>query len=444
MSQDLTQRLQAELDAAAARYVERNPRSKALHDEAVKSMPGGNTRTVLYAGPFPIAMKSGTGFQITSEDGHTYTDLTAEFTAALYGHSHPVILSAIGDVLKNTGLNVGATTAQEQVFARELCSRFHLEHVRFANSGTEANLHALAAAKAFTKKRKVVAFSGGYHGAVLGFKGGKPEANNVDLGDWIVARYNDLESARSAVSSEGVAAVIVEGMQGSGGGIPGNPEFLAGIQEAASKASSHAATHAGVLMILDEVMTSRFGPGGLAEQQGLAPDLKTFGKYLGGGLAFGAFGGRADIMAAFDPRLPGSLSHSGTFNNNTLVTHAGYAGLSKVYRPEVATQFTKRGDELRESLNEVTKGTRVCFTGMGTILGVHFPNDGTRDIQRGGEVEEDDELRTLFWFDMLEEGFWVVRRGFIALVLETPNSELERFVRCVEAFVSKHADLVKL
>ncbi|KAH7022637.1 pyridoxal phosphate-dependent transferase [Ilyonectria destructans] len=436
MSAEFAQLLQAKLDAATARYAERNPRSKALHDEAVKSMPGGNTRTVLHVGPFPVVMKSGKGFQITSEDGHTYTDLTAEFTAALYGHSNPVILSTIGDVLQNTGMNIGATTSQEQVFARELCRRFHIEHVRFTNSGTEANLHALAAARAFTKKRKVVAFGGGYHGGVLGFAGGKPGANNVDLEDWIVAKYNDLESARSAISTDGVAAVIVEGMQGSGGAITGKPEFLKGIQEAAAQA--------GVLVILDEVMTSRFTAGGLAELRGLKPDLKTFGKYLGGGLAFGAFGGRADVMAAFDPRLPGALSHSGTFNNNTLVTHAGYAGLTKVYTPEVASQFTKRGDEFRERLNEVTKGTRVCFTGMGTILGVHFPEDGTRDIERGGVVKENPGLKTLFWFDMLEEGFWVVQRGFIALVLETPESELERFVRCVEAFVSKHAGLVRL
>jgi glutamate-1-semialdehyde 2,1-aminomutase len=163
--------------------------------------------------------------------------LTAEFTAALYGHSNPVILSAINNALKTTGLNVGATTAQEQVFARELCQRFDLEHVRFANSGTEANLHALAAARAFTKKRRVVAFGGGYHGAVIGFANDKPAANNVDPEDWIVAKYNDLESARAAIESEGVAAVIVEGMQGSGGGITGKQEFLKGLQEAAQKAS---------------------------------------------------------------------------------------------------------------------------------------------------------------------------------------------------------------
>ncbi|KAL5619112.1 hypothetical protein FOVSG1_001334 [Fusarium oxysporum f. sp. vasinfectum] len=436
MSSELIQQIQAELEAATTRYIDRNPRSKALHDEALKSMPGGNTRTVLHASPFPVVIKSGKGHQITSEDGHTYTDFTGEFTAALYGHSNPVIISAIRDVLDNVGMNVGGNTAQEQIFAREVCSRFNLEHVRFCNSGTEANIHALAAARAFTKKRKVVTFSGGYHGAVIGFKGGKPEANNVDLDDWVVARYNDLDSARAAIESEGIAAVLVEGMQGSGGGIPGHPEFLQGIQEIAG--------NAGVLFIIDEVMTSRLSGGGISEMRGLKPDLKTFGKYLGGGLAFGAFGGRADIMAAFDPRLPTALSHSGTFNNNTLVTHAGYAGLTKIYTPEVAAQFTRSGDELMERLNVVTKDTRVVFTGIGTIMGVHFPKDGSRVIERSGEVEELDSLRDLFWLEMMEEGFWVVRRGFMALVLDTPTDEFDRFVSCVEAWVSKRARMVKI
>ncbi|KAI3586366.1 pyridoxal phosphate-dependent transferase [Fusarium oxysporum f. sp. albedinis] len=436
MSSELIQQIQAELEAATTRYIDRNPRSKALHDEALKSMPGGNTRTVLHASPFPVVIKSGKGHQITSEDGHTYTDFTGEFTAALYGHSNPVIISAIRDVLDNVGMNVGGNTAQEQIFAREVCSRFNLEHVRFCNSGTEANIHALAAARAFTKKRKVVTFSGGYHGAVIGFKGGKPEANNVDLDDWVVARYNDLDSARAAIESEGIAAVLVEGMQGSGGGIPGHPGFLQGIQEIAG--------NAGVLFIIDEVMTSRLSGGGISEMRGLKPDLKTFGKYLGGGLAFGAFGGRADIMAAFDPRLPTALSHSGTFNNNTLVTHAGYAGLTKIYTPEVAAQFTRSGDELRERLNVVTKDTRVLFTGIGTIMGVHFPKDGSRVIERSGEVEELDSLRDLFWLEMMEEGFWVVRRGFMAMVLDTPTDEFDRFVSCVEAWVSKRAKMVKI
>lgn len=189
-------------------------------------------------------------------------------------------------------------------------------------------------------------------------------------------------------------------------------------------------------------MTSRLGPNGLSALRGLKPDLKTFGKYLGGGLAFGAFGGRADIMATFDPRLPSALSHSGTFNNNTLVTHAGYAGLKKVYTPEAAEVFTRKGDDLRERLSTVTKGTKICFTGLGTVMGIHFPKDGTQVIERAGEIEEVQALKDLFWYEMLEEGFWIVRRGFIALILETPDSELDRFVKAVEAFIAKHKEFV--
>lgn len=139
--------------------------------------------------------------------------------------------------MHNVGLNLSGTNAQEQNYARLLCDRFCLERVRFTNSGTEANLHALAAARQFTGKRKIVAFGGGYHGGVLGFAGNKPGPNNVDLDDWIVARYNDLGSAAEAINSPGVAAVIVEGMQGAGGCIVGSPEFLRGIQILAKQVS---------------------------------------------------------------------------------------------------------------------------------------------------------------------------------------------------------------
>jgi glutamate-1-semialdehyde 2,1-aminomutase len=141
------------------------------------------------------------------------------------------------NVLDNVGLNLGGTVAQEHIHASEICNRFDLERVRFTNSGTEANLHALAGARAFTGKRKVVVFGGGYHGGVFTFAGGKPAKNNVDLDDWIIARYNDVESAEHAIMTEGVAAVLVEGMQGAGGAIVGSKDFLLGIESAARRVS---------------------------------------------------------------------------------------------------------------------------------------------------------------------------------------------------------------
>jgi glutamate-1-semialdehyde 2,1-aminomutase len=210
-------------------------------------------------------------------------------TAGLFGHSQPLVRDTIMETFDRVGLNLGANNTKEAEYAALLCSRFHLDRIRFCNSGTEANLHALAAARHFTGKRKVVVFAGGYHGAVLSFGSGRPAPNNVDLEDWIFARYNDIESAQEAIRGENIAAVIVEGMQGAGGAIPGTTEFLHAIQQTANDSN--------VLFILDEVMTSRFSPNGIAGLLGLKPDLKTFGKYLGAGLAIGAFGGRAEVMS---------------------------------------------------------------------------------------------------------------------------------------------------
>jgi glutamate-1-semialdehyde 2,1-aminomutase len=210
-------------------------------------------------------------------------------TAGLFGHSQPLIRKTIIDTIDTVGLNLGANNAQEAEYAALLCSRFDIDRIRFCNSGTEANLHALAAARHFTKKRKIVVFSGGYHGAVLSFGGGRAAPNNVDLDDWIIARYNDIESAQMAIRKEGVAAVLLEGMQGAGGAIPATAEFMHAIQQTAKESD--------VLFILDEVMTSRLSPSGIAGTLKLSPDLKTFGKYLGAGMAFGAFGGRVEVMS---------------------------------------------------------------------------------------------------------------------------------------------------
>ncbi|KAF2790105.1 PLP-dependent transferase [Melanomma pulvis-pyrius CBS 109.77] len=425
------------LEVAKARFVERNATSLKLHAEAAKSLPGGNTRSLLHTAPFPVFLKSGTGYQVLSEDGNTYTDLVGEMTAALYGHSHPLIQSALISTIQHTGLNLGGNTHHESRHAALLCSRFDLSLIRFTNSGTEANLHALAGAKRFTGKRKVVVFTGAYHGACYMFPADSPAENVVDREDWIIAEYNDVEDARKKIEESGdVAAVLVEGMQGGGPCIVGTHEFLHQIQTSAKKV--------GAVFILDEVMTSRLAPGGLQELEGLNPDLTTMGKYLGGGMSFGVFGGREDIMRLYDPRDKSALIHSGTFNNNTLSMVAGYAGLSQVYLPEVSREFNKMGDKLREKLQELSQGTKMAVTGRGTIIGIHFLKDGKKDIKSYRDKKDDSELRELFWYEMLADGFWITRRVSIALILGTPWEELERFASCVEAFLKRHEGLVKV
>ena len=191
-------------------------------------------------------------------------------------------------------------------------------------------------------------------------------------------------------------------------------------------------------------MTSRLGPAGLQAILGLSPDITTFGKYLGGGLAFGAFGGRGDIMAVYDPRSPNALAHSGTFNNNTLSMHAGFVGLSEIWKPEVAIEFNKMGDVFRTDLQELSKGTKMSVTGRGALVGIHFSENGVTEISCKEAINEDWGLKDLFFMDMMEDGFWITRRGSIALILGTPKSDLDRFVVCVGKFLERHHSLVAL
>lgn len=167
-----------------------------------------------------------------------YIDFVGELSAGLYGHSNPVIQSAITTTLSSVGLNLGSNTVHEISYASLLCARFGLDRVRFTNSGTEANLHAVAGARRVTGRRKVVVFGGAYHGAVLGFdEKGREVGNTVDRGEWIGGRYNDVEGAKGLIEREDVAAVLVEGMQGAGGCILGTREFLEQVEESARRVS---------------------------------------------------------------------------------------------------------------------------------------------------------------------------------------------------------------
>jgi len=307
--------LNASLDSALAeareRFVAANPQSLARHVEATAVMPGGNTRTVLFHTPFPLTMTRGAGCRLWDADGHEYVDLLGEYTAGLYGHSNAVIRAAIDGALDG-GWNLGGHGVMEAHLARLICERFpSMDLVRFTNSGTEANLMAIATALAVTGRRRVLVFEGGYHGGVLYFGGGGIPINAPH--EWVLGRYNDM----AVPVDESIGAIIVEPMLGSGGCIPATPEFLARLRTEA--------TRVGAVLIFDEVMTSRMSAGGQQARLGITPDMTTLGKYIGGGMSFGAFGGRADLMERYDPRRADAIPHAGTFNNNVLTVAAGLA-----------------------------------------------------------------------------------------------------------------------
>lgn len=417
--------LDAALPEAREAYAARNPASLAAHVEAAASLPGGNTRSVLFHGPFPLLMARGEGCRLWDADGHRYVDLLGEYTAGLYGHSHPVIRAALDRALDG-GWNMGAHGAMEGKLARLVCERFpSVELVRFTNSGTEANLMAIATAIAATGRRKAMVFEGGYHGGVLHFGGGLGSPVNVPH-DWVLAPYNDTAGAAALAEEHAadLACILVEPMLGSGGCIPAEAGFLQALRDAADRT--------GAALIFDEVMTSRMSAGGQQARPGIAPDMTTLGKWIGGGMSFGAFGGKRALMELYDPRRADALPHAGTFNNNVLTMHAGVAGLSEVFTAEAADRLFNRGEALRARLNAAASrhGAALQWTGLGSLMAPHFVRGPVRRPADG--AASDPRLRELLFLDMLERGFYLARRGMVALSLEVGAAELDGFVAAFE------------
>ena len=465
------------LEEARQTFSERNSASRRAHLSACEHLPGGNTRTVLHATPFPMTFASGERHTLISLDGHTYIDFLGEFTAGIYGHSNEAIRLAVQDALKE-GWSLGGNNVYEKELAKLVCERFQptVEKVRFTNSGTEANTMAVATAIAWTGRKKILVFKGGYHGSTLSFRIPLPGATQQSVNlphEWVAGEYNDVkrtEDLLASLPSDSLAAILVEPMLGSGGAILGSLPFLRFLR-------SYASTH-GAILIFDEVMASRLSYRGLGYKLGIQPDMMTMGKWLGGGMSFGAFGGRTDIMALYDPTKSGSLVHAGTFNNNVISMAAGCAGC-KVLDEQTIDRLNSLGEVLKAkvqlaidtSLNfkqskdvgdgsvanghsgpveykgnitdskkdhananldvqndrAISSSSPMYVTGIGSILVVHLPSP---------------KLQSLFYHHMLSEGIYLAERGFIALNIELGLAEVDQFVAATKGFVVKYNNLI--
>ena len=327
---------------------------------------------------------------------------------------------------------------------------------------------ALAASVAFTGRNKILVFSNAYHGATLSFPLGSSVASVVTNlpHDFITAPYNDISSTKAALETlppDSLAAILVEPIQGSGGCIVGTREFLHYLNDTAHKL--------GAVFIVDEVMTSRLSYHGLSAALGLKPDLLTLGKWVGGGMSFGAFGGRKDkgVMALFDPRT-GALAHSGTFNNNIITMAAGNAGLD-LYTEGKLKALNELGESLKKGIEDILHRYRIpaphqassnantttskpqisndpaihslsleekhtdhhdsddlgmYITGHGSLLAVHFCGPSNA------------QLKHLFWHHLVEGGVYIAQRGFIALNLELNEDHVVRFIKATEVFVGRY------
>jgi glutamate-1-semialdehyde 2,1-aminomutase len=417
--------------AARTRYVAEHPRSRELADRAARVMPGGNTRSVLHIEPFAFRVVGAEAALLHDADGHTYVDLLGDYSAGLLGRR-----AGVADVVRavlDRGWSYGAMSEPEAAFAEAVVARFpSVEQVRFTNSGTEANLMALLTARHATGRDRIVVFDGAYHGGPFYFgPGGRPLQAPFE---YAVLPYNDVVAAETEFAGNGAstAALLVEPMMGAAGCIPGAPAFLTALRRL-TEAS-------GTVLIFDEVMTSRLAVGGAQELLGVTPDMTTVGKYLAGGLSFGAFGGRRELMAAYDPHA-GGLTHGGTFNNNAFTMAVGAAVHESLVDADTLAAVNKRGDALRDALNALFAGSPLPFTatGWGSLVNIHpvpGPVRAPADLRAA-----DPRWRELIFHDLLEAGFYISPRGYLALSMDITDDHLDAFVDAVGEFCRRREGL---
>ena len=279
-------------------------------------------------------------------------------------------------------------------------------------------LHHVNASAEGPTRSVVGVFDNAYHGGVLAF--GPTDGPHNPLNApfrFRVASFDD-PSGFDAMFDDDLACVLIEPVQGSGGCRPASPAFLNELRERCDDA--------GVVLIFDEVMTSRLAHGGAQQRYDVAPDMTTLGKYLAGGMTFGAFGGRREIMANFDPSVeqPSTkLTQAGTFNNNVVSMSAAIATLRHELDADTLQQVNDRGDRLRADLNEAFQqsGAALWVTGLGSMLCVHA---------------DDDRIAELYFHAMLERGLYLARRGFIGLSMAVTDDDCETLVAATIAWAS--------
>lgn len=430
-------------------YLSRTAASKSLHEEAKMWLPGGDTRTINHHDPYPVFLERGQGAIVIDADENEYVDFNNNMSATVHGHGHPALAAAATAQIA-AGTALGAPSRVQYEHARALAARVpSLRKVRYCNSGSEATMMAIRAARAFTGREVVVKIAGGYHGMhndvlVSMFTGmSEPVCAQDGLPDWfpptqvsrgvpgqtartvLLLPYNDLVAAAELFRRHGarIAAVILEPMLGAAGCIPATSEYLRGMRELT--------TEHGALLVFDECVTFRVGV--LQRTHGIEPDLTSLSKIIGGGLPIGAFGGREDVMAQFDPTKPDPLYHASAFSGNNMSLAVGLAALETFGQDEIA-RLNTMGDRLARDLTTAARsaGVSVEISGIGSLRNLHWGEGPLADADDAFRRRLDlAELPRLFHLSMTNKGVFVSRRGVISLSLPMTQGHIDFFV---EAF----------
>jgi len=424
--------------------------SKEYYDRAVSVMPGGITRIQPWQDPFPVYAERGEGAYVVDVDGTRRLDMMNNFATLIHGHAHPVIVAAAQAAMQR-GTSFALPTPAEVALAEAICARTdNFEWVRFSNSGSEAIMCAIKAARALTGRPRIVKIEGSYHGMYdyaevsldsapanwgndprpVGFSKGVPQGV---LDDVIVIPFNDCEAGERIIRAgrEHIAAILVDPAPGYLGFTPIDRDFAAMLRRVASDI--------GALIILDEVISFRMHFGGAQTLYGLEPDFTTLAKIIGGGFPIGAVAGRRAVMKVFDHRQGKPLlPWSGTFTGNPVSTAAGKAALDLLPQVEI-DRLELLGTRLRRQIAGMiaSSGVPAQITGIASMFQIHGHDRTISDYRTAFHSPEEAARLRRLQAAMLLAGHHMSSRGMG--FLSTPMSEIEvdafceAFSRCVGA-----------
>jgi len=423
-------------------YLAEESQSRKLYERALTVMPGGNSRHTLVMKPYPVYAQSGKGCRVTDVEGEERIDFVNNYTSLIRGHADPVVTAAVTKVVAN-GTAFSLPTLTDIRLAELLIERIpYVDQIRFCNSGSEAVLLTIRAARAHTGRPKIAKFEGCYHGiydyaqasdSSRPANWGDPDRPTTTLEssmapslreDVITLPWNRPDVCRQLIEANAadLAAVLIDPLPAALGLLAPAEGFLGFLRELTESL--------GVLLIADEVLSFRVDYRGACHVAGIAPDLVSLGKIIGGGFPVGAIAGREEVMKVFDHRQGEKVHHGGTYNGNPVTMVAGYESMRQMTEEEYA-RLNGLGDSIRRQLEEMltTRGLPHTITGRGSLFAVLLTDEKPENFRDIAASRARPELANLV-HEMLARGILLGSRGLFG-ALSTPMGEEE-----VEAFVT--------
>lgn len=421
--------------------------SAQLYQRALASMPGGNTRTSLWWPPYVLYAESGSGAEVTDVDGDTRVDFHNAFSALIHGHSHPLIVERLREQAGRL-LSVGMSTRYEIDLAETICARLPgANRIRFTNSGTEATMTALKAARGYNGRPRFAKCEGCYHGSyetlelstssrpsnwgeaehpnAVPQSKGTPQAT-VD--EAVILPFNDVEASRRLIERHAseLAAVFIDPVPVRMGLITASDDYLKMLREVTAAA--------GIVLVFDEVVTFRMAPGGYQGIAGIEPDLTTLGKFIGGGLPVGAIAGKRDFMAVFDPGGSGpDVWHGGTFNANPMTMVAGLASM-ELLDDEVYPRMDALAASARSALAALfgKYGLDWQLSGYGSMFRFHAHGRDIRNYRTYYPRPEESQTIVALMTHLLNAGIVPTRIGVLSVSSVMDERHVDALTRAVD------------